>query len=128
MTRDNSGWLWILLSPFSPFAPVKHSCPADFGLCTDPVGRYLVLFCFWTVNCRYIWRDKGRRLPDKVSVFFRKPTLAFSLQPLAFEAVAKARRSWNMSRIRGKHTTPEKAVRSLPSSLLFALARGSREQ
>jgi hypothetical protein len=27
--------------------------------------------------------------------------------------LAKARRSWNMSRIRGKDTTPEKIVRSL---------------
>ena len=29
------------------------------------------------------------------------------------DRLTKARRSWNMSRIRGKHTTPEKVVRSL---------------
>ena len=29
------------------------------------------------------------------------------------DRLTKARRSWNMSRIRGKDTTPEKAVRSL---------------
>ena len=29
------------------------------------------------------------------------------------DKLTKARRSWNMSRIRGKHTTPEKVVRSL---------------
>lgn len=29
------------------------------------------------------------------------------------DRLSKARRSWNMSRIRGKHTTPEKLVRSL---------------
>ena len=29
------------------------------------------------------------------------------------DRLTKARRSWNMSRIRGKHTAPEKAVRSL---------------
>ena len=29
------------------------------------------------------------------------------------DRLTKARRSWNMSRIRGKHTTPEKAVRSI---------------
>ena len=28
------------------------------------------------------------------------------------DRLTKARRSWNMSRIRGKHTTPEKVVRS----------------
>ena len=29
------------------------------------------------------------------------------------DLLTKARRSWNMSRIRGKHTTPERVVRSL---------------
>ena len=29
------------------------------------------------------------------------------------DSLTKEHRSWNMSRIRGKHTTPEKAVRSL---------------
>jgi len=29
------------------------------------------------------------------------------------DRLTKARRSWNMSRIRGKDTTPEKVVRSL---------------
>lgn len=29
------------------------------------------------------------------------------------DRLTKARRSWNMSRIRGKHTTPEKVVRSM---------------
>ena len=29
------------------------------------------------------------------------------------DRLTKARRSWNMSRIRGKHTTPERVVRSL---------------
>jgi DNA mismatch endonuclease Vsr len=29
------------------------------------------------------------------------------------DRLSKARRSWNMSRIRGKHTAPEKTIRSL---------------
>src|SRR5204863_6339857 len=44
----------------------------------------------------------------------------FSLQPspcyfppMPKDRLTKARRSWNMSRIRGKDTTPEKIVRSL---------------
>src|SRR5204863_8726847 len=44
----------------------------------------------------------------------------FSLQPspcyfppMPKDRLTKARRSWNMSRIRGKDTTPEKVVRSL---------------
>lgn len=34
-------------------------------------------------------------------------------QPVRKDRLTKARRSWNMSRIRGKNTTPEKVVRSL---------------
>src|SRR5687767_5650299 len=35
------------------------------------------------------------------------------LQPVNKDRLTKERRSWNMSRIRGKDTTPEKIVRSL---------------
>jgi hypothetical protein len=36
-----------------------------------------------------------------------------NIVPVNRDSLTKARRSWNMSRIRGKHTTPEKVVRSL---------------
>ena len=38
---------------------------------------------------------------------------AVKLQPVNKDRLSKARRSWNMSRIRGKDTTPEKVVRTL---------------
>ena len=39
--------------------------------------------------------------------------LAVNLQPVNKDRLTKARRSWNMSRIRSKDTTPEKVARSM---------------
>jgi DNA mismatch endonuclease (patch repair protein) len=43
----------------------------------------------------------------------RLPAFAVKFQPVNKDHLTKARRSWNMSRIRGKDTTPEKVVRTL---------------
>ncbi len=43
------------------------------------------------------------------------------------DRLSKERRSWNMSRIRGKHTMPEKVVRSLLHRMGFRFSLHSRK-
>jgi hypothetical protein len=58
------------------------------------------------------WTEKGKQKGTKITKLCFLGFLRLN-QRMNRDRLTKARRSWNMSRIRGRDTTPEKAVRSL---------------
>jgi DNA mismatch endonuclease Vsr len=90
---------------------LKAKASPHFAFCTpDFQGAWLKPLVAALQRCAQPWLKL--RFAQIRAIRVSPPSRLCVKIPAVRDRLTKARRSWNMSRIRGKHTTPEKVVRS----------------